>query len=76
MNTDYNSYFHGLLFNVMGEWAPIVNNSRTSAETIEGFASELLFHNTSAVNLGAHDAARKIRQQWASLRGEAMRRAA
>lgn len=74
-NADAESYFNALLFNLMGEWAPIIINPHTSAATIEELATELLFHNTSAVKYGAPDAARKIRQQWASLRGEALKRA-
>jgi len=74
-DTDYNNYFNTLHFGLMAEWAPIIDNPHTSAATIEEFATELLFHNVSAVKCGAHDAARKIRQSWAALRGAALIRA-
>ena len=72
---DFNSYFNGIHFLLMAEWAPVISDLHTSAATIEEFAAELLIHNQTAVKVGAHDAARKIRQSWAALRGAAVERA-
>jgi len=74
MNTDYNDYFNGLLSDLMAEWGPTLNNPHTSAVFIEECASELLFHNISAVKCGAHKAAHNIRQAWVVLRCAAVQR--